>query len=87
MDCYSLGVSNFYYTYVLRCVDNNLYIGFSHNLQKRLEKHVKGFVLATKDRRPVKLVYYEACSDKVKALEREQYFKTGYGRGFLKRRI
>lgn len=80
-------MGNFYYTYVLRCADAKLYIGFSHDLQKRIERHRQGFVSATKDRRPVQLIYYEACLVKVRALEREQYFKTGFGRDFIKKRI
>ena len=41
---------------------------------------------ATKERRPLKLFYYEAYHDKNKAIKREKYFKTGFGRRFLKDR-
>jgi len=44
-------------------------------------------VHATKNRRPLKLVYYEACKSREKAIAREKYFKTGFGRRFLKNRI
>jgi putative endonuclease len=77
-----------YYTYVLKSLkDNNYYIGFTDNLKKRYIEHSKGSVEATKNRRPVKLVYYEACLIKEKAVAREKYFKTGFGRRFLKNRI
>jgi len=77
-----------FYTYVLRSKrDKKLYTGFTDDLRRRLVKHNKGLVLATKDRLPVELVYYEACLDKYKALKREKYFKTGFGRNFLKNRI
>jgi len=77
-----------YYTYVLKSkVDSNLYVGFSDDLKKRLEEHNKGLVESTKNRAPFCLVYYEACLDKNKALEREKYFKTGFGRRYLKSRI
>ena len=77
-----------YYTYVLRSgLDGNLYIGFSKNLRKRIKQHLSGSVVATKSRLPLELVYYEACLSKVKAVEREKYFKTGFGRRFLKGRI
>ncbi len=77
-----------YYTYVLiSMVDNKLYIGFTFNLKKRFEEHNKGFVDATKSRRPLKLVYYEACLDKSKAIKREKYFKSGFGRRYLKERL
>jgi len=76
-----------YYTYVLFCADKKLYTGSSVDLQKRLERHQKGLVLATRKRLPVKLVYYETCLDKSLAIKREKYFKTGFGRRFLKNRI
>ncbi|MCX6731468.1 MAG: GIY-YIG nuclease family protein [Candidatus Parcubacteria bacterium] len=77
-----------FYTYVLQSQkDEKLYIGFSENLKQRILEHNKGLVDATKNRRPLKLVYYEACSDKYSALEREKYFKTGFGRRFLKSRL
>ena len=77
-----------FYTYVLKSLkDNKLYVGFSKDLKKRLFQHNKGLVEATKPRRPFKLVYYEACLDKGKALQREKALKTGFGRAYLKRRI
>ncbi|MFA6585821.1 MAG: GIY-YIG nuclease family protein [Candidatus Paceibacterota bacterium] len=77
-----------FYTYVLKSLkDNNLYIGYSEDLKKRLFQHNKGLVGVTKPRRPFKLVYYEVCLDKGKALQREKALKTGFGRAYLKRRI
>ncbi len=77
-----------FYTYVLKSTkDNKLYIGFSSNLKKRLEEHNKGLVRATSTRFPFKLVYYEACCDKEKAVAREKTLKTGFGRSYLKKRI
>ena len=78
----------FFYTYVLLSQkDNRLYIGSTENLVRRFKEHNKGLVDATKNRRPLTLIYYEACTNKVKAQKRELYFKTGFGRGFLKNRI
>ncbi|MBI4363421.1 MAG: GIY-YIG nuclease family protein [Candidatus Doudnabacteria bacterium] len=77
-----------FYTYVLRSLkDLKLYIGWTSDLRIRVKKHNDGFVLATKYRRPLELVYYEACLSKEKAIKREKYFKTGFGRRFLKDRI
>lgn len=76
------------FTYVLRSsLDNKLYIGYTRNLKNRIAEHEKGFVSATKHRRPLVLVYYEACLDENKAIDREKYFKTGFGRRYLKARI
>jgi len=77
-----------YYTYVLKSLtDSILYIGFTEDLKKRLDEHNNGSVESTRNRIPFCLTYYEACLDKEKALKREKYFKTGFGRKFLKSRI
>ncbi len=77
-----------FYTYVLRSEkDNKHYIGWTNNLKRRILKHSKGLVEATRNRLPLTLVYYEACLDKDKAIKREKYFKTGFGRSFLKQRL
>lgn len=77
-----------YYTYVLRSLkDKKLYFGFCSDLKGRFEEHNNGKVESTKERRPLDLIYYEACLDEKKAIKREKYFKTGFGRRFLKTRL
>lgn len=77
-----------FYTYILKSKrDNKLYIGFTNNLKNRILLHNKGKVESTKDRRPLLLIYYETCLDEEKAIKREKYFKTGFGRRFLKTRL
>jgi putative endonuclease len=77
-----------FYTYVLKSrKDGNLYIGFSSDLKRRISEHNKGLVEITKNRRPFDLIYYEACLNKEKAVEREKVLKTGFGRSYLKRRL
>jgi len=77
-----------YYTYVLQSKnDMNLYVGYTQNLKQRFEQHKKGMVDSTKDRRPLELIYYEACLNKHDATKREKYLKTYHGRMFIKRRL
>ena len=77
-----------YYTYILQSEkDGNFYVGFTKDLKLRFELHEKGLVDSTKERRPLKLIYYEACIDNRDATNREKYFKTHYGRMFLKKRL
>lgn len=84
----SVKVLPMFYTYVLKSrKDHKFYIGSTPNLKKRFADHNKGISKATKDRGPLILVYYEACLSKEKAIKREKYFKTGFGRRFLKNRI
>jgi len=81
-------VERVYYTYVLRSInDGKLYIGYTDDLQRRLRLHKEGKVIATKGRLPISLIYYEACLSEEKAIKREKYFKTGFGKNFLKTRI
>ena len=77
-----------YYTYVLRSKrDGKLYIGYTDNIDGRFIRHANGLVESTRERRPLELIYYEACLSKQMALKREKYFKTGFGRRFLKGRV
>lgn len=81
-------MEEFYYTYILKSgKDGNNYAGYTQNLKLRFEQHQKGLVTSTKDRRPLKLIYYEACLTQKDALKREKYFKTHYGKMFLKNRL
>ena len=78
----------FYYVYVLRSLkDKRLYAGYTKNLKLRFEQHCKGKVFSTKNRRPLKLVYYEACLNQQDATHREKYLKTVYGKRYLKSKL
>ena len=77
-----------FYTYVLASeIDDKLYIGWTDDLKSRFIKHNNGKVESTRCRVPLKLVYYEACLVKSRAIEREKQLKTGYGRKYIIRRI
>ena len=77
-----------FYTYVLESKkDGKKYIGYTKNLKSRFEQHQKGKVESTKNRRPFKLIYYEACLSEEDALKREKYLKTYRGKQFLAKRL
>lgn len=81
-----------FYSYVLECIDSirkrkKLYIGSSTDLKSRLEKHTTHSVKTTKSFDIIRLVYYEACLNKKDSRLRELQLKTGFGRGYLKRRL
>jgi len=78
----------FYYAYVLLSKrDDGSYVGFSDDLKRRLREHNRGMVSSTHNRRPLTLVYFEGYRDKIKAMRREKYLKTGWGRNYLKKII
>jgi len=74
-----------FYVYILFSKkDKQLYTGFSDNLKSRYKAHVEGYVKATKHRRPLELIYYEAYFSEQDARQREKYLKGGNGKGELK---
>jgi len=77
-----------FYTYILISKkDGKLYTGYSKNLKLRFKQHQDGKVESTKNRRPLVLIYYEACLNQKDALHREKYLKTHYGKMFIKKRL
>ncbi len=77
-----------YYTYILKSKkDNKFYTGYTKNLKLRFEQHCEGLVESTKNRRPLLLVYYEACLNQQDATHREKYLKTYLGKMFLRNRL
>jgi len=78
----------FFFVYVLQSMkDKKFYTGYTENLKLRFEQHKKGLVKSTKNREPLKLIYYEACLNQQDATHREKYLKTYYGKMFIKRRL
>ncbi len=64
------------YTYILKCSDSSLYIGWTNNLAKRLAAHNSGCgAKYTKSRRPVELIYFETFDSKEEAMRREYALK------------
>lgn len=79
---------DYHYIYVLRSVaDGDWYTGYAHDLGKRIDEHKAGKVFSTKNRRPLQLIYSEACLNKYDALAREKYLKSGMGKRFLRNRM
>lgn len=67
-----------FYTYILKCADETLYIGCTNNLEKRLEEHntSKRGAHYTKIRRPVHLQYHEEYETLNEARRREAEIKS-----------
>ena len=77
-----------YYLYILKSnKDGRLYKGITKNLEERIDQHNRGKTKSTKPFRPWKLVYFEKYPSRIKAREREIFFKSGEGRELLKQII
>jgi len=77
-----------FYVYILQTKYNDeLYVGCTNNLQKRLQEHNSGKVKSTKAKIPYKLIHYEAFINKKDSFQREQFLKTGWGKRFIKKNL
>jgi len=78
----------YFYVYVLQSEkDKKFYTGYTHDVSSRLKQHNGGEVESTKNRRPLKLIYWEGCLNQKDALYREKYLKTAWGKRYLKTRL
>ncbi len=74
-----------YYVYTLLSLkDNKLYTGYTVDLQKRLNDHMRGLSRATRYRRPLLLIHCEYFIERTDAKAREIFLKSGFGRKQLK---
>ena len=77
-----------WYVYVLYSVNQNrFYVGLTSELKRRILEHKRGGAHATARMGNIKLVYYEVCTDKGDAMNREKSLKTGFGRSYLRKRL
>ncbi len=78
----------YYYIYILQSEkDGNFYTGYTKNLRERLKIHNEGKVISTKNKLPVKLVYFEGCINQQDATHREKYLKSSWGKRYIKERM
>ncbi|MGB4076626.1 MAG: GIY-YIG nuclease family protein [Minisyncoccia bacterium] len=78
-----------FYTYILKSKkDDELYIGSTNDLKRRIREHTAGSSHATSWRGPFRLVYYEAYTNEKDARSREYSLKRrGNARAALLKRI
>jgi len=75
-----------HYVYILQSKkDTHLYVGCTKDLKRRMKLHNSGKVGSTHTRLPLVLIYYEAYYNQNDAFEREKYFKTGWGKKYIKK--
>jgi putative endonuclease len=77
-----------WYTYVLYSKKlDKFYIGSTNDLKRRIQEHKRGKTYTTYRMKDFKLIYCEICLLKKDAQDREKQLKTGFGRGYLRKRI
>lgn len=65
-----------WFLYLIKCVDGSFYVGYTSDLNRRLEEHNSGRGgRYTKLHKPVEFFYTEEFSDKLAAIKREKQIK------------
>ena len=73
-----------YYTYILFSEKTNkYYIGYTSDINSRLEKHNLGGTISTRSGRPWKLMYFEAFNNKSDSIKRESEIKKKKSRRYI----
>ena len=73
-----------YFVYILQSLtDGTYYVGSTHNVNSRLERHNQGRSQYTKSKRPWQLVHFEEFSNKFDALKRENQIKRRKSKRFI----
>jgi len=77
-----------WYVYILYSNKiNRYYVGYTDDLDWRLERHNKGWGKYTKRGIPWKLVYSETCNFKTEAIRREKEIKNKKSRKYIEELI
>jgi putative endonuclease len=75
-------------TYILRSVvDDSYYIGYTHDIEKRVAEHNAGLSKYTSKKMPWILVYKEYYNSKTEAIKRERFLKKQRNKEFYQRLI
>jgi len=74
--------------YVLKSLgSNNIYVGQTGDLDKRLERHNNGGSKATARYKPWKIVLIYNYQTRTAALKREKELKSSRGRNFIRQQL
>ncbi len=76
-----------WYVYFLKLSNNDIYVGSTNDLRRRVKSHEDGHVLSTKAHLPVALKSYIAVETETLARALERYFKSGSGKAVAKKRF
>jgi predicted GIY-YIG superfamily endonuclease len=76
-----------WYVYFLQLSNDDVYVGSTNDLRRRVADHAGGEVRSTKPHLPVTLRTYAAVDEEETARALERYFKTGSGKAFAKKRL
>lgn len=78
-----------FYVYLIQSISfpEVTYVGYTQNIDQRLETHNSGGSIHTAKCRPWKIIMYLCFTDQAKAKSFEKYLKSQSGRAFFKKRL
>jgi predicted GIY-YIG superfamily endonuclease len=76
-----------WYVYFLALTNEDVYVGSTNDLRRRVSSHESGRVISTRAYLPCSLISYVAVQDEPTARALERYFKSGSGKAFAKKRF
>ncbi len=78
-----------YYVYLIKSINNpdQTYIGYTDNVNERLQTHNSGGSVHTSSFKPWELITCIAFKERAAAISFEKYLKSGSGRAFAKKRL
>ncbi len=77
-----------YFVYAIKSrVDARIYVGFTKNIQNRLNEHNRGKTKSTNGYRPWELIFICECETRADARRLEKYYKGGSGKEKLKKMV
>ena len=76
-----------HHVYVIENEKGGWYIGYSTNVRQRIADHNRHKNVSTAKSKHWKLIYCETYINKMDALGREKFLKSGSGRKFLKKQM
>jgi predicted GIY-YIG superfamily endonuclease len=75
------------YVYFLHLGNDDIHVGSTNDLRRRIESHQRGEVSSTKSHLPVLLKSYVALSTERNVRKLERYFKSGSGHALANKRF
>ncbi|MCX6785816.1 MAG: GIY-YIG nuclease family protein [Candidatus Komeilibacteria bacterium] len=76
-----------YVVYILKNLNNKIYIGYTTNLDRRIWYHNNGLSIYTNKYKPWKIETYINFNNEKLAKNFERYLKSGSGKAFLRKRL
>ena len=73
--------------YALKLDNDDIYVGMTNNLRRRIQEHKRGKTKTTKNKKILRIIKIEECHNMQEARKKELYWKSGCGKETLKLKL